>query len=239
MPALLQHRPAPAAAATDGTTRSRRRLPRRLLAAGVGVAVLVPVAAQVRDWLPGLGDPLEQQVVDRSTTPLLLALEDLHEYHAATGTFQVVVDREVDTRYVPSVISGERVSFLATGTADASVDFAGLDAGQVQLSPDGTSATIDLPAPRLAQVRVDPAQSRVLDRDRGLLDRVGDALGDGPSDDSALYALAEEKLAGAAAASDLLDRAEDNTREMLTSLARSLGVERVEVHFTAAPGAEG
>ena len=56
-----------------------------------------------------------QEVVDRSTTPLLLALEDLHEYHAATGTFQVVVDREVHTRYVPSVISGERVEFLATG----------------------------------------------------------------------------------------------------------------------------
>jgi hypothetical protein len=238
MPALLQHRPAPATA-TERTSRSRRRLPRRLVAAGIGVAVLVPVADQVRGWLPGLGNPLEQQVVDRSTAPLLLALDDLHEYHAATGTFQVVVDREVDTRYVPSVISGERVSFLATGTADAYVDFEGLDAGRVELSPDGTSATIELPAPRLADVRVDPAESRVLDRDRGLLDRVGDALGEEPSDDSALYALAEEKLAGAAAASDLLDRAEDNTRQMLTTLARSLGVEQVEVRFAEAPGAAG
>ncbi|MGY1640032.1 DUF4230 domain-containing protein [Geodermatophilus sp. SYSU D00703] len=234
MPALLQHRPTPVP--TEGTPR-RRRLPRRLVAAGVGVAVLVPVAAQVRDWLPG--NPLEQQVVDRSTTPLLLALDDLHEYHAATGTFQVVVDREVDTRYVPSVISGERVSFLATGTADAYVDFEGLDAGRVDLSPDGTSATIELPAPRIAEVRVDPAQSRVLDRDRGLLDRVGDALGEGATDDSELYALAEERLAGAAAASDLVDRAEDNTREMLTTLAGSLGVEQVEVRFAEAPGAAG
>ncbi|MGY1703849.1 DUF4230 domain-containing protein [Geodermatophilus sp. SYSU D00697] len=236
MPALLQHRPTPAPA-TEGTPRSRRPFPRRLVAAGIGVAVLVPVAAQVRDWLPGA--PLEQQVVDRSTTPLLLALDDLHEYHAATGTFQVVVDREVDTRYLPSVISGERVSFLATGTADAYVDFEGLDAGRVELSADGTSATIDLPAPRLAEVRVDPTQSRVLDRDRGLLDRVGDAIGDDPVDDTELYALAEEKLAGAAAASDLVARAEDNTRSMLTTLAQSLGVEQVEVRFAEAPGAAG
>ncbi|MGY1691967.1 DUF4230 domain-containing protein [Geodermatophilus sp. SYSU D01105] len=235
MPALLQHRPTPAA--TEGTPRRRRRLLRRLVVAGVGVAVLVPVAAQVRDWLPG--DPLEQEVVDRSTTPLLLALDDLHEYHAATGTFQVVVDREVDTRYVPSVISGERVSFLATGTADASVDFTGLDAGRVELSPDGTSATIELPAPTIDEVRIDPAQSRVLDRDRGLLDRVGDAIGDDPVDDTELYALAEDQLAGAAAASDLVARAEDNTRSMLTTLAQSLGVEQVEVRFAGAPGAAG
>ena len=108
--------------------------------------MLVPVGVKVAGWLPE--DPFGQEVVDRSTTPLLLALQDLHEYHAATGTFQVVVDREVDTRYVPSVISGERVQFLATGTADAYVDFAGLDAGAVTLSADGTSATIALPAPR-------------------------------------------------------------------------------------------
>ena len=65
------------------------------------------------------------------------------------------------------------------------------------------------------------------------------ALGDGPSDDSALYALAEEKLAGAAAASDLLDRAEDNTREMLTTLAQSLGIDEVTVEFEAPAGATG
>jgi hypothetical protein len=225
MPTLLSSR----SGSSEPTARRRRRVPFRVLAAGAGVAVLVPVGLQVADWLPG--NPFGQEVVDRSTTPLLLALQDLHEYHAATGTFQVVVDREVDTRYVPSVISGERVEYLATGTADAYVDFAALDAGGVTLSPDGTSATIALPAPRLDEVRIDPAQSRVLDRDRGFVERVGDALGDDPVDDSAIHALAEEKLTAAAAGSDLRDRAETNTRAMLTGLARSLGVDDVEVRF--------
>jgi hypothetical protein len=193
------------------------------------VAVLVPVGMQVAGWLPE--DPFGQDVVDRSTTPLLLALEDLQEYHAATGAFQVVVDREVDTRYVPSAISGERVQLLATGTADAYVDFSGLDAGAVSLSDDGTAATIELPAPRLDEVRIDPEESRVLDRDRGLVERIGDAVGDDPVDDSELYALAEDRLAAAAAESDLRERAEDNTRDMLTGLARSLGVDEVEVRF--------
>jgi hypothetical protein len=226
MPTLLSSRPVPA---VQTAPRPRRRVPLRLLAAGAGLAVLVPIGVKVASWLPD--EPFGQDVVDRSTTPLVLALQDLHEYHAATGTFQVVVDRELDTRYVPAVISGERVEFLATGTADASVDFTGLDAGRVTLSEDGTSATIELPAPRVGEVRIDPEESHVLDRDRGLVERLGDALGDNPVDDSELYALAEDRLAAAAAESDLRERAETNTRAMLTGLARSLGVDEVEVDF--------
>jgi hypothetical protein len=229
MPTLLSSRPGPASSDPRPAPHRRRRIPLRLLAAGAGAAVLVPVGLQVAGWLPE--DPFGRDVVDRSTTPLLLALEDLHEYHAATGAFQVVVDREVDTRYVPSAISGERVQLLATGTADAYVDFSGLDAGAVTLSGDGTAATIELPAPRLDEVRIDPEESRVLDRDRGLVERIGDALGDDPVDDAELYAMAEDRLAAAAAESDLRERAEDNTRTMLTGLARSLGVDEVEVRF--------
>jgi hypothetical protein len=225
MPTLLPSRPV----SLDPAPRRRRRLRPKLVAAGIGLALLVPAGFQVADWLPD--QPFGQDVVDTSTPPLLLALDDLSEYHAATGTFQVVVEREVDTRYVPSVISGESVSFLATGTADAYVDFTGLDAGRVTLSPDGTSATIALPAPRVGEVRINPEESHVLDRDRGLVERIGDALSDDPVDDSELYALAEDKLAAAAAESNLRERAETNTRTMLTGLAQSLGVDEVEVRF--------
>src|SRR3712207_6555801 len=225
MPTLLSSRPVSA----EPAPRRRRRVPLRLVAAGVGVAVLVPVGMKVAGWLPE--NPFGQDVVDRSTTPLLLALQDLEEYHAATGTFQVVVDREVDTRYVPSFVSGERVQLLATGSADAYVDFAGLDAGAVTLSGDGGTATIELPAPQLDEVRIDPEESRVLDRDRGLVERLGDAVGDDPVDDSEIYALAEDRLTAAAAGSDLRERAETNTRAMLTGLATSLGVDDVEVRF--------
>lgn len=228
MPALLQD-----FRRTDAdAARPSRRSPRgrgKLVAAALGLAVLVPVGLQIADWLPD--NPFGQDVVDRSTTPLLLALEDLYEYHAASGTFQVVVDQEVDTRYVPSAISGERIQLLATGTADAYVDFAALDAGAVTLSADGTAATIELPAPRLDAVRIDQQESRVLDRDRGLFERIGDAVGDDPVDDTALYAVAEDRLTAAAAESDLRERAETNTRAMLTGLARSLGVDEVEVRF--------
>jgi uncharacterized protein DUF4230 len=210
-----------------------RRSRSGLVKAGVGAGVVAlgfVAVGQIADW----GNPFAEETVDRSTTPLLISLDDLDEYHAATGNFQVVVDVESDTPWVPSVISGERVQFLATGSVDAYVDFADLGPASVKLSADGSQATITLPAPQLAEARIDPDESRVLDRDRGLLDRVGDAMGDDPTDESELFSLAEEQLESAADDSDLLDRAEDGTRDMLTGLANSLGVEDVTVEFAPA-----
>jgi Protein of unknown function (DUF4230) len=234
MPTMLMDRPVQDSTADAARGAGpRRRLPVRLMAAGAGLALLVPAGLGLRDWVAGWGNPLEPEVVDRSTAPLLLALDDLSEYHAATADVQVMVDVEVDTPWVPSMISGERVHFLAIGSADAYVDFEALDAGAVTLSPDGTSATIVLPAPELAEVRIDPEESRVVDRDRGLVERIGGALAENPIDDGELYALAERRLGAAVAESDVLDRAEENTRDMLTGLAQSLGVEQVDVRFEA------
>jgi hypothetical protein len=239
MPTLLQHRNVDVNASEPVRSGRRSRGLRRLATAGIAAAVAVPLVGIAADRISDWAHPFDQQVVDRSTTPLLLALADLDQYHAATGTFQVVIDQERDTRWIPSSISGERVSFLATGTVDAYVDFADLGPDRVRLSPDGESATITLPAPQLGEARVDPAQSRVLDRDRGLVDRVGDAFADNPTDDSGLYALAGDRLESAAAASDLQHRAEDNTRTMLTTLGHSLGVAGMTVTYEPAPGAAG
>jgi len=234
MPPLLLDRPS--VDTFSGRSSRRGRVPVRLVVAGAVVAGAVVGINAVGDWIAGWGDPTEPRVIDRSPAPLLLALDDLSEYHAATATLRVDIDREIDTPWLPSVISGERVTFQATGTADAYVDFEGLDGGAVTLSPDGASPTIVLPAPQLAEVRIDPEESRVVDRDRGLVERVSGALAEDPVDDLELYALAERRLAAAAADSDVLDRAEANTREMLTGLAQSLGVDEVTVEFEAPSG---
>jgi hypothetical protein len=202
----------------------------KLAAAGAVVAVAIPIGFQVAGALPGPG-MFEQQTVDHSQGVLMVKLADIAEYHAATGTFQVLVDLEKDTPWVPSVISGERTTLFATGHADALVDFTGLGADRVRVSPDQKTATITLPPPRLAPATIDPAQSRVVGRDRGIAERLAGLVEDNPVDDQEVYRLATQKLDEAAAQSDLADRAEANTREMLTSLVTSLGYEQVTVTF--------
>jgi Protein of unknown function (DUF4230) len=216
----------------------RRRLPVVRLVAGILLVLVVLLAVAslsgVRLW-PAFPTPFASRQVDRSQPVLLQAIEDLEVYKAATGNFQVVVDLEESSRGVPLVIKGQRTLFVAGGNVDAEVDFAGLGDGAIKVSPDGRRVDITLPRARLTQARVDPDQSRVFSRERGLLDRLGSVLSDNPTSERELYRLAAAKMQAAAAQSDLVARAEQNTRAMLESMLRSLGYTDVNVTFRDPP----
>ena len=211
---------------------------RRLLR-GLGVVVLAGLALvgfdRIRDLVPSVGNPFASETVDRTGPAVLRALEDLHRYEGATGAFQVYVDVERDARYVPDFIKGERTLFIATGSVDAGVDFSGIGEGAVVMGADSRSVTVRLPRATLSEPRIDPELSRVVDRDRGLLDRMGSVFSDSPTGERALYLLAEPKIAAAAAEAGLAERAEQNTRAMLEALLRPLGVEHVTVEFVDHP----
>jgi uncharacterized protein DUF4230 len=196
--------------------------------AGLGVIAVLLVIGPL--------NPFGTDTKDRSQPVLLKSLQDLSDYHAATANMQVVVDVEQDAKLLPSFIKGERTLFVAAGNVDAAVDFKALakDPDAVKVSKDRRSVELTLPAPRLLKPQLDPDRSRVYDRDRGVLDRVEDALSDRPGDEQPLYQLAEDKLAAAAAADPkLLQTAERNTRSMLEGLLRGLGFENIKINFKA------
>ncbi|MCY7402260.1 MAG: DUF4230 domain-containing protein [Nocardioides sp.] len=188
-----------------------------------GVLGFVALAALGVAGLFGLANPFGTEEVDHSQPPILTSIEDIDEYHAAVGNFEVILDVEQDVNWVPDFIAGERSLFVAAGTVDAFVDFSGIADGDVVLSADGTTAEIRLPEAELGEPNLDQERTYLYDQERGLVDRVEDAIS---SDDQGdIYKLAEEKLRTAAAASELTDQARDNTETMLTGLCRSLGVE--------------
>ena len=200
------------------------------------VVALVAVGriADLRLW-PSLPNPFAARSTDRSQPVLLESIQDLSVHKAATGNFEVLVDVEKGSRLIPSFLKGERTLFVAAGTVDAEVDFSHLDSRAVTVSPDRRSATITLPHARLARAHVDPARSYVANRERGALDRLGSVFSDNPTSERELYRIAEEKLSAAARESELVARAEQNTREMLQSMLRSLGYSDVTVIFRDPP----
>ena len=206
----------------------------------LGIAALVVFAAlagagKLGGLFPSIGNPFGTETIDRSPPALLESLTDLSDYHAASANFQVIVDTEKDTKFVPSFIRGERTVYVAGGSVHAIVDFSQLDERSIQVSPDRTSVTVVLPAPTIADPDLDPEQSRVVSRDRGVLDRVGSAFSDNPSTERPLVLAAEEEMRKSAAASDLLAKAEANTRTMLEGMLRALGYASVNVSFSPTP----
>jgi hypothetical protein len=211
---------------------ARRSTVRTGITLGIGAVVaivLLPLAGGIGSLLGAIGNPFATDRHERSEAAVLTALGDLSEYRAARAELQVVVEVEEDVRYIPGVVAGRRTTFLAGGDVDAFVDLGGIGAGAVDTQDDG-SVVVTLPPPRISDPRVDPDRSRVLDRDRGVLNRVGDAFRDS-QDDGELYALAEEELRAAAAETELLERAETNTSQMVHDLLGEAGFEDIEVRF--------
>jgi hypothetical protein len=247
MPAAVPHPAAPATGPNEVVVRvvggeapaapAKRARPRRgfslggfLLAAVAGalaVGLLLVAAAVV--GLINIGNPFGATTVDRTPPALLKQLKNVSAYHAAEGTFMVRVDIENDVGILPSFIAGEHTLFNAIGTVDASVDFSTLATDAVKIN--GQSVTITLPRPEYGKATVDPARSRVVDRDRGIADRIGDLFGDDTNNERQLYLLAEKKIAAAAAESNLRSRAERNTTRMLEGLLARFGYTDVTVAF--------
>lgn len=175
-------------------------------------------------------NPLQEQTVDRTSPALLKSLTDLAELHAAEGRYQVLVDLEKDTPFVPSVLKGSRVVYSATGSVDALVDLSAIGPGSVRV--DGATVHVTVPAVRLAEPALDLAESRVVSRERGLLDRFGSAVGDERNPDQQLVLLAQGKV-GRAATEDaqLRQRAESNVSGTISALIRGLGFNDVVVDF--------
>lgn len=214
---------------------ARRSVVRLAMALALAAAMLVGVG-RLQDLLPSFSNPFASETVDRSAPAVLHALRDVSEYRAASAEYSVIVDMEKDTRYVPSFLKGERTVFVAVGSVDASVDFGALNESAVAL--DDESVTLRLPTAKLGEATIDPAQSRVVSRERGALDRIGSVFSDSPTSERSLYLAATRKF-DSAAKSDaaLVRRAEQNTEAMLQRLLMPLGFEDVAVTFEPAPSA--
>ncbi|MET9441147.1 DUF4230 domain-containing protein [Streptomyces sp. NPDC006610] len=214
------------------STRSPRRVPGWAKAVSAVVLVLVVLFAGLRlTVMPALGDLFGTETHDRSGPALLKSIKDISRYDAASGNFQVVVDLEKDTKYLPDAIRGSRTLYVGAGTVDAYVDLGRVGETDVTVDDDRTSATIRLPHAALGEPALDPDRSYAVSKQRGLLDRLGDVFSDNPNSEQAVQKLAVRHIRDAAKESELTARAESNTTGMLQGLLGSLGFKEVRVVY--------
>jgi len=203
------------------------------LAGLIALLLVVGVGLKVTGLLPHFTNPFGSKKADRSQPTLLLSIQDLARFEAASGNFQEVIDVQKDRSHIPDIIFNERTLFVCVGSVDAYVDFSNIGQGDIQDSPDHKTVTVTLPAPQLEKPNIDHSKSYVFATQEGIVNKLGDIFNGNPNKENELYQLGEQRIAQAARDSGLGDRAAGNTKQMLTQLLKSLGYTSITVKFAA------
>ena len=175
------------------------------LAAGAGFTYLI--------WNPT--QPSESAVV--------LGVQRLNELATVKQTVQVIVTEEENesilTQPLPEFLTGEKLLLVAVGEVEAGVD---LDELGDDVRVVGKTVTIDLPDARILGSSLDEDQTRLYDRDRGLLKPRG-------NDDllEAARRKGEDRMVETTREGDIIEQAQNNAEESIRTFATSLGYRRV------------
>jgi Protein of unknown function (DUF4230) len=220
----------------ESPRRPRRRPLSKIASVIIALAVVVALGLfALHSWL-GSFNPFAEHTTVRSGPVVLRSIQNMSRYEAAVGNYQVVVDLQKSTQFVPSELKGKRTLFVGAGSVNAYVDFSKLGNGAITVNPARTAVTIHLQHAQLERTNLDPAHSYVFATQQGLLDRIGAFVSGNTANEQPLYELAAQKIQTAATASGLLQRADTNTQTMLTGMLRALGFKQVTVTYTTPVG---
>jgi hypothetical protein len=203
------------------------------LAAAIAAVIAALLVLSSVHLLPQLRNPFAETTTDRSGPVLLKSITSLSRYEAASGSFQVVVNLTRQTAFIPSFLEGSDTLFIGQGTEIAYINFGQLSGRAIQVSPDRTAVTVDLPKAQLEPAVLNVSQSYVFAEQQGLLNRIGNFFSGNPNSQQQVYIPAEQKIETAARQSPLLTEAQRNTTGMLDGMLHSLGFQQVTVRFAA------
>jgi hypothetical protein len=203
------------------------------LAGMVALIVVVGLGLKVTGLLPHFHNPFAEKTTDRSQPTLLLSIQDLARFEAASGNFQEVIDVQKDRSFIPDIIFNDRALFVCVGSVDAYVDFSHIAQGDITDSADHKTVTIKLPAPQLEKPNIDHGKSYIFAAQKGIVNKIGDLFGGNPNKEQELYLLGEQRIAQAARDSGLTERAATNTKQMLTGMLKGLGYTSITINVAS------
>ncbi|HMM42171.1 MAG TPA: DUF4230 domain-containing protein [Thermomicrobiales bacterium] len=148
-------------------------------------------------------------------TGRVIEVRDLARLETQSHTIEKVISAEKQSNSFQDMLFGDRTLLIAHGSVIAGGDLAKLDEADVTVG--GDSARAGLPPSEIFISTLDNEQTRVYDRERGLLSR-----GDADLETEARQT-AQDAILGAACDSSILDQTAEQARNQLTTLLNGLG----------------
>lgn len=153
------------------------------------------------------GEPQPAAVIQQIRT--------LNRWETTSYTVQQVIDNGTTGNIFQQFLFGDRILLIAQGTVVAGFDLSNLSGNGIHIS--GKDITITLPAPEILSQSLDEAQTRVYDKQKGLLVPENNNL------ESDARKSAVDKIHQAACTEDILGKASDSAKKQLTAMLQTLG----------------
>lgn len=153
----------------------------------------------------------------QDTTAVVTEMRSLNRWETASFTIEKIIDSGTDGNVFQQFLFGNRILLIAQGNVIAGFDLSHFS--QDDITIQGTSIELKLPAPQILVASIDNTKTKVYDRKQGLLV---------PSDnnlESTAFATAQNSVRAAACQEGILAKASANAKSQLTSLFSSF-------HFT-------
>jgi hypothetical protein len=157
--------------------------------------------------------------VDQPT--VVLQIQRLQRLETVSYTMDKIITGERTNPYLPQSLVGERLLLVVHGEVVAGVNLTKLQPNDAQVS--GRSIKVRLPKAEVFSTRLDNAKTRVYSRDTGIFS-VPD-----PNLESEVRQEAERQLQQAALQDGVLNTADQNARQTVTSFLTGLGFTDVQV----------
>ena len=153
--------------------------------------------------------------INTSSQAVVKEMRALNRYETASFTIEKIIDAGTNGNDLQQLLFGDKLLLIAHGEVIAGFDLSTISTENVTINQSTISVT--LPQPKILITKLDNDQTRVYDRQTGILTHGDKDL------ESKARATAELSIQRAACQEHILDEASTNARNQLTSFLKALG----------------
>lgn len=161
-------------------------------------------------------------LINTDRASVIKEMRALQRLETASFTIEKIIDGGTTGNNIfQQFLFGDKILLIAHGQVIAGFDLSQISDSDIEVN--GTSLSITLPEPQILVSTLDNTQTKVYDRQKGLLNPGEKDL------ESRARQAAEESIRKAACDGGILTQASDNARKQLTSLLSALGFTQISI----------
>lgn len=160
--------------------------------------------------------------INLSRPAVIKQIRSLARLETAQFTIEKIIDAQSsDTNAVSRFLFGNRILLIAHGQVIAGFDLSQMSESDIEIN--GHAIKLRLPPPQILVATLDNEQTRVYDRQQGILNTRGNEL------ESEARLQAQRSIRQAACDGNILEVASDNARRQLTAFLQGMKFETVTI----------